>query len=362
MRAASAALLCAAAGALLLAPPLSRPAPARDPEIVPRRLRVLGGDGAEPLYRVRGAAFRGDELAVLTEPEPAVHLFGRGGHRAWGRKGAGPGELANPGELAWAGARLLVRDGQLRKIASFDASGALVSTRPLPAGGYAVGLSVAGTDTLLALVMPGTPRSTLIRLRGERHDTVLHYASSETTVTLSAPGAPTLTLPAPFTAAPKWTQLADGRVAFWDGRSAAVQLLDRRGRAMARLALPAGAYAPTRADREGWLAAIPAGIGGRGGLAPLREKAREQVRFPDRFPPVMSLVGDPAGGVWVLRSGYGGGQRWTLLAEGAAPLTVRLPAGRGLLAVSRREMAVLARTADGAEVIETYAKPASRAR
>ena len=339
------ALLLALAGTWQVAPS----------QEVPRRIRVLGNaDGAE-LHQVRGITFLGPDLVVLTAPEPALHLFSGGTKRSWGDKGAGPAELSNPRTVASTGDRILVRDAQLRKIVAYDRSGRAVSTRPFP-NGIAYDLVVAGRDTLLGLV--DMRSHTVVRLRGARQDTVLRYPVSGETVQLSAPGSPSLSLPAPFRPEPAWGAFPDGRIAFWDGRDDAVHVLDRNGRRMARLALPSTRYALTDADREAWLAgSFPGEIRGQNPFAALREKARTEMKFPASFPPVLGLLPDARGGVWVLHTPPSAGQRWTYLAQGQRPLTIRLPARRSLLAVSPTEMAVHARDADGVETVEIYRTP-----
>lgn len=322
-----------------------------------QRLRVLGrGDGA--LYQVRDAAYNGGELVVLSAPAPALHLFGARGRRSWGARGRGPAELANPQNAVWLGGRILVRDAELQKIASYDRSGNLVGTRPLR-GGMVVQLEAAGADTLVAFF--NQQNRLVVRLRGARQDTVLRYSAAGPTVHLSAPGAPSLTLAAPYTPLPTWTALPDGRLAFWDGRENAVRLLDRAGRTVARLPLPATRYPVTAADREAWFdAGIPSQVRGQRVFEPLRQQARREVRFPEHLPPVLALRADPSGGVWVQQTPGASGQRWVFLAQGQPAHRFQLPPGHGLLAVGPREIAVLARDADDVESIHIYANPRAR--
>ena len=151
-----------------------------------RPLRVLsGGDGGGGFHGIRSAAFNGPNLVVLNAPAPALHLFKGAQHRAFGVRGRGPAELTNPHNVVWLGDRVLVRDSDLQKIASYDQSGNLVATRPLR--GMVVHLAVAGRDTVVELF--GQTR-TVVRLRGARQDTLLNYADAAQTVHLSAPGAP----------------------------------------------------------------------------------------------------------------------------------------------------------------------------
>lgn len=319
-----------------------------------RRLRVLGGaQGGASFHEIRAAAFNGSDLVVLNAPAPALHLFQGQQHRAFGARGRGPAELTNPYDAVWLADRMLVRDGDLQKIASYSRAGALVGTRPLP--GMAVHLAVAGRDTLVEWY--GQTR-TVVRLRGARQDTLLRYTADDQTVHLAAPGAPSLTLPAPYEATPVWAGLADGRIAYWNGAEAFVRILDRAGRVAARLAIPPERYPVTAADREAWIATgIPTAIRGQRIFEPLRQQARTQVRFPREFPAVLSLRADPSGGVWVQQSGSASGQRWVHLGEGLRPLRLQLPAGQRLLAVGAAQVAAQARDAQGVESVHVYAKP-----
>jgi hypothetical protein len=324
-----------------------------------RRIRVLGGQsaGAE-LYEVRAAAFSGHDLVVLSGGVPALHLFEGTRHRAWGARGRGPAELTGPQNAVWSGSRILVRDGELQKIATYDRAGNFIQSRPLN-GAMAVRLEMAGRDTLVELF--GQQTRTVVRLRGARQDTVLRFAPATEMVRLAAPGAPTLTLPAPFAGQPAWAALPDGRIAFWDGQEQAIRLLDLSGRPVGRLPLPATRYAVTAADREAWFAnAIPTQIRGQQVFEPLRQVARSEVRFPSHFPMVMALRADPAGGVWVLQSGTANGQRWVHVAAGQAPTRIQLPPRQSLLAFGEHEIAALARDADDVESVHVYAHPLRR--
>jgi hypothetical protein len=342
----------------LTALPAAAPAAGQDGV---RRLEILteGGDG-QPLYRVRAAAFRGGDLAVLTDPEPAVHVYRRGGSTAWGWKGRGPAELTNPRGIAWHGDAVLVRDADLRKIASFGADGTLRDTRPFPLG-MVTRLDFMGRDTVLELFSLDV--ITVVRLRGERADTLLRFTPPSNTVNLSAPGSPSLTLTAPFAARPLWTALPDGRVAHWRGEGRWLDLLDATGTAVLRLQLPDERHAVTAADREEWLdSGFPVHPEGRHIFEPLREKARAEVPFPGHFPAAMALMADPRGGVWVMQTPASQGQRWVYVAEGEPLRRLRLPRGQTLLAVGRDTLAVHATDELGAESVHLYGRAQGRGR
>jgi hypothetical protein len=322
-----------------------------------RRVRVLGGEQAA-LHQVRAAAFSGKDLVVLSAGAPALHLFEGARRRSWGARGRGPAELTSPQNAVWTGNHILVRDGELQKIAAWDRAGNFVGSRPLHAG-MAVRLEMAGRDTLVELF--GQQSRVVVRLRGVRQDTVLRYSTEGGMVHLTAPGAPSLSLPAPFSAQPAWAALPDGRVAFWNAEEDEIRLLDIAGRTVARLPLPTARYSVTAADREAWFAvSIPAEIRGQRVFEPLRQKARAEVRFPARFPPVLGLRADPGGGVWVLQTGSATGQRWVHLAAGRPATRIHLPPRQSLLAVGEHEMAALARDEDEVESIHVYAHPLRR--
>jgi len=318
-----------------------------------RRVRVLGA-GAD-LYQVRAAAFNGHDLVVLSAGSPALHLFEGPRHRAWGARGRGPAELTSPQNVVWSGNRILVRDSELRKIATYDRLGTFLGSRPLNAG-MAVRLEMAGRDTLVELFGPQT--RVVVRLRGARQDSVLRYDAATEMVRLSAEGAPSLTLPAPYGAQALWAALPNGRIAFWNGQDREIRLLDGSGRIVGRLPLPTTRYAIRAPDREAWFAAsIPSEIRGQRVFEPLRQQARTEVRFPSHFPAVLALRADPAGGVWALQAGSATGQRWAYLAEGQPPLQIHLPAHQSLLAIGTEEIAALARDDDDVETIQVYAHP-----
>jgi hypothetical protein len=335
-------------GTALLALAMSTPA-----EGQLRRVRVLGAQA--DLHQVRAAAFSGQDLVVLSAGPPALHLFEGSRHRAWGPRGRGPAELTSPQNVVWSGNRILVRDSDLRKIATYDRAGNFLGSRPLNAG-MVVRLEMAGRDTLVELFGPQT--RVVVRLRGARQDTVLRYDAATEMVRLSAEGAPSLTLPTPYSAQAVWAALPNGRIAFWNGQDREVRLLDGSGRLVGRLPLPATRYAVAAADREAWFtASIPPEIRGQRVFEPLRQQARAEVRFPSHFPAVLALRADPAGGIWVLQTGSATGQRWAYLAEGQPPVSIQLPARQSLLAVGEQEIAALARDEDDTESIHVYAHP-----
>jgi hypothetical protein len=297
-------------------------------------------------------AFRGSELAVLTASE--IHLFTPATHRVW----SGGRDLADPRELTWAGDRILVRDAASRRLVAYNREGTPLSRRALR--GLAISLAVNRADTLVELHAPDL--QTLIRMHGTRSDTIVQFALSNSMVTLSEPGAPTLTLTVPFTPRPMWAVLSQGQIAYWDGRERWIRLLNRAGRIVERLALPQPNIAVTAADRNHWIDKdFPATVRGEPVFERLRAQARSRIPFPSTFPPAMAFLADGSGGVWVMQSPSSQGQRWVHLEAGRRPLSIRLPRGQWLLAAGDKELAVHARTPAGDETIILYANPRAQA-
>src|SRR5690606_18602363 len=119
-------------------------------------------------------------------------------------------------------------------------------------------LFLVGGDTILGTFQPLDRARAIVRLAGATRDTIVAYSLSPSEVRLEAPGAPSLTVSAPFTPQPHWTVLPDGSVAIWLPERAHIQLLDLPGRPRGQMAA-VGPSLPVQAeDRETWFReAIP---------------------------------------------------------------------------------------------------------
>ncbi|HET7461919.1 MAG TPA: hypothetical protein VFJ82_11755 [Longimicrobium sp.] len=315
-----------------------------------QRVAVLVPDA--PLGRVTAAAFDGAALFVVTAEPATIHRAEGTRLRLWGA----PGRLQSPADPAWTSGRLLVRDARRQTLESFTPDGRPAASRPLP-GPIATWTGVSRGDTLVSLLAFRSDSAAVVRLRGAATDTLLRFVMPHP-VRLMARGSPAFSVAPPFAPTPAWTSLPAGGVAFWDGRSSEITLLDARGRRSGRLRLPRGSYPVTPADREGWLAdAIPREFMGQRVFEPLRAKARAELGFPATLPAVLALLPDPARGVWVQRTPASSGEVWAWVEAGGLRAQVRLPPGRELLAVGPAAFAVRARGGDGHDSVELYRRP-----
>lgn len=157
-------------------------------EMEPELIRVLGTDSIT-LFNIRGAAFKGSSLVILTAPEPSIHFFTNDRLISWGAKGAGPAELENPRDILSIDDHLLVLDRGLGKIVSYDSTGELFATRtyaPLPVGR----LRTSGNDTLLGLFTYPTDRGPVIRMSSRVRDTILTLPAAGPRITLQVEDSP----------------------------------------------------------------------------------------------------------------------------------------------------------------------------
>lgn len=330
-----------------------------DGPAVPPLLQTLGGVEREILVEVRDVAFHADgAVAVLTAPEPAIHVFRDEGYAAFGSKGAGPYELEDPAALAWRDSTFLVLDRNQKKLVAFDADGDALHSRSL--GGAWVGdLVVSGTDTVVDIYTPlGSTRS-VVRLRGAMSDTLASLTSQVERIRLEAEGSPSFTVSPPYHPLPRYAVLPGAVAAIWHpDRGSGIRLVgDPADRSLSRL----GEIWPvTEADREHWFTSvIPEDFMGRRVFEPIRRKARETMVFPDSLPPVLDLEPEPSGGVWIRKTTAGSGEVWTLVSlADEVRGRLRLPVGRRLLAVGQRRLAALAQDSLGVERVELYEKPA----
>ena len=291
-----------------------------------------------PLYRLGGEDLAWNEvsavssndslLAVLTDSDPVIHLFAfpDGTHRgSWGGLGEGPGEFRDPAGIALVGGRIYALDEALGRLSIFDFTGDLVRTVALHQFGmlpnFPRRLHRAEGDTLLFLATEPTANSSaVIALSfGDAGivgpDTLVAYRTAPDLLRLTAPGAPSWTVPPPYSSRPRWTPVSGG-VAFWQGPDPEVRILGVDGATRSAVSLSLDdRFEVTGEDRESWLAsAIPTEFMGRQGVfEPIREEARRTVGFPEHHPLVYRLLGGPDGFLWVLRTPAGREQVWDVV-------------------------------------------------
>lgn len=320
-------------------------------------LYTLGDQGTATLTDVRTARLDRDELAVLSRPAPALQIRASNGTvRSWGNAGEGPGELRDPIDMVWGSTGALVLDMGSRRLTRFDRSGTHRETRSL-GGTWANRIAVIGADTLLHTLIPMTQRRAVVRLRGNVQDTVLRYEVIGASIRLEAAGAPSYTVPEPFSPQSQWTAVPGIGYAFWAPGSATIAVFTADGRPHSSRRIPEGVFPVTAADREHWLqAAIPQEFMGQRVFEPIRAEARRTMRFPGNFGPVLELAGAKDGGVWVRRTSSGSGEVWQL-AGGPAAAQFRLRPGTELLAITDREVLVRATSDEGEPTVEVLRLP-----
>lgn len=309
------------------------------------------------LYGTLAAVTRGSEVAILTPPAPAVHVFAGPRVSEWGEEGKGPGELGDPVDIAWRDG-FVVLDRERRRIVAFDENGNYERDRRLNL--WTNRIHLVGSDTIVGTFEPMSGRKAVVRIRGNTVDTLLSYASRGEQIRLTASGAPSLTLAPPFTSQDQWSVLPNGSLVWFDAATNDLRLRGlQSGSGVVVLPVTWEGLRVSSVDKDEWLAtAIPADFKGQRVFEPLRAVARREVRFPDQLPPVLALEPDPVGGVWVKRRPAASGEIWRLVGtDGATTGEIALPEGRKLLAVGATAFFALARDEFDVETVETYARP-----
>ncbi len=323
----------------------------------PAVLESVFGSSSELLFETRAAVASGRRIAVLTAH--SIHVLSDEGSVEWGRKGQGPGELAEPVDITWTDAHIGILDIGNGRIELFDERGEHVRSQGIGSL-WARRIDIVAGDTVLGTFVPMSDDRAVLRVRGARADTLLEYTRRGDSVRLEANGAPSLTLKAPFSAQVEWTILPDGGLAWYEVESRELTFSDRDGRVKESIRLEWPGTKIGDAEREWWFAtAIPDDFQGRRVFGPLRDVARREVEFPHELPAVLGLEADTRDGVWVKRALSTQGEVWRLVrSNGAVSGELRLPPGRRLLAVGEAGLFALTRDEVDLELIEVYRRPA----
>jgi hypothetical protein len=312
------------------------------------------------------AVGRGGEIFVAQPQDRAIRVYdARGAYqRAFGRRGAGPGEFQRVDGLGWKGDSLWVSDLSLQRITFFDRTGRVLDTvravtPVLPGSGYPAGPAAVLSDgSLVASPSPATAsiqRQTVGRMplvRMTRSGTIQGgfgeldargQAESIRRARLSV----TFTLP--IQSHSLWAAAPDGSGVVVVHRQPA----EERGHGSFRVVryTPSGRVVFDRAYNY-----VPKPVEGpvadsihdylasmfvERGFVPARRQAesfaRDSVQLPRYQPPVDGVVVGRDGTIWLRREHWGTSREEYLVLDstGAIAATVTAPAGLRILAAER---------------------------
>ena len=311
-------------------------------------------DGGTLLWTdVKGVSTNDSLLVVLTESDPVIHLFDLADgtrYRSWGRRGEGPGEFRTSTGIELVGRHVYALDTNQERLSIFELTGELVRTVRLQDFGVTPPQSsvrlerTEGEAILIGMgEIMGTERiitAQTIRTNpaeDSSQDTVAIYQYSTAPVLhLAAEGAPSYSLPPPYSPSARWTSTADG-IVLWRGPDTEVSILNFDGTPKSTLSLALDdRFEITEEDREHWLQnAIPREFMGQRVFEPVRQKARETVDFPLYHPPVFGLLSGPDNLLWVRRTPRGREtQVWDVVdSQGQPAARVSFAAGLALMAI-----------------------------
>lgn len=335
-------MLLAASAATLQAQQVVRMA-ARDHVIrrEPRLLFTVGraeGNGADVFGAVGDVGFDAAEnLYVLDRLNARVVVFDSTGRyvRAMGRRGGGPGELGAPQQMAVTGTGdVIVSDIGRRALVVFGHDGTARSA-PYPGASVLLGrrLALHPRGGVVSLAM-GNPAVRGANAFGE--ELLLWMPTSGSApralATVSTPASRGAQSSAPLRAAPifappfHFAVLTNGDVAVVDQAAYAIRILDSAGRVLRILQRPLAPRLVTARDREYEMERRARQLSEGGGLrlvgpqggpvpASVRRTMAEQMRdaeFAREMPVIRRMAVDPAGYLWIERTGPAPGRLGTV--------------------------------------------------
>jgi hypothetical protein len=292
-----------------------RPAPR-----VVEELRI-GTEGDDAAYQF-GAVVSIDvddsgRIHVLDQEASQVLVFDSGGKhvRTVGRPGRGPGELSPTTMAVLAGPAdvVYVADILRQRIAAFGADGTETGSTPVSVQtGFPIRFDVSPEGRFLiqvrSMTLPGmkdtVPMKDRLLVRDpatEQADTLLELESGRTVEFTG--GLPRYRL---FESEPVWAVLQDGRLAYGRNDRYRIELLDTVGSVQRVITRPVEPRPVTAADRTAILdlmrKTIERQVAGQGPqAAAMANQIVQTTQFAEHYPLFASLLGGPAGTLWVQR-------------------------------------------------------------
>ena len=294
-----------------------------------------------------------DGRLAWTDGRPGQFLLrdARGIERVVGRRGSGPGEFNSVGQLGWLGDTVWVSDGRLPRVTFFSDTGRLirvatamptVSWIPRP-DGRLVGIVWPQLGTMFTPWIVTSQRAgDLARdtIKALRNPAVEHFA---------LPPANAMN-PQPFAFRAIATSTPDGSRfcnASPDGDETRIECVDDRGRTLLETTLKLNPRPLTDAVYDSMIAVFGRGQGRT------KEMVRDLIKRPRNLPPVMNIMLDNSGEIWLRRShSYEAGSRWTRIrSNGSIRDDVEIPQRYRVMRTDGAAVWAAAADSDGLETL-----------
>ena len=307
-------------------------------------------DPGETLTRIGGVEEGPDgRIYVAQAMDQRILIHGPDGRRqeAFGRAGGGPGEFASIQRMGWRGDTLWTWDFTQSRFQLFTRDGELVRTMRartpppdpddlFPRTPQVVALLPDGTVLAASSTQPDMvhrgeiTERTFMRLDtlGNVLDTLAHMPLGTGLLVLDPPGR-RIFATQPFGDRPVWTLTADGalvtvdRIVRSEDTTFTVTAVRPGGDTIWQRGYP---YRPVPLGDEldgrvaGWVGTLTGGRYGDLSQAAAERIVREPLYVPAHRPPVLGVVADAAGGVWLhLEDGDPGSDTWLVLDPTGEP-------------------------------------------
>ena len=336
-------------------------------------LEIGGGEGAQALFQVAGAArLAGGGVVVANAGSHELRMYDADGKhlRSIGREGGGPGEFRN---LAWAGVlpgdTIAAWDAGLARLSFFTPDGrfvrAVTPSRPLGLFPQAIGLlpdrslvTTAGM-TPKAMGASGVWRDStallVIAPDGSRADTLGRFPRSEQYVKVGGSvGFFAHTLPF---AREIRVALAGGRVLLSTAEAYEIAEHAPGGEVRRIVRIDRAPVEVTPEDVEEYRENLVT-LGAPPAMREAQRALLDEMPFPRTMPALTDLKTDPLGYAWIeepRQAGDPGGRTWRVLGpDGRARGTVRLPRDLAVREIGRDYVLGTALGEDGTERVRLH--------
>jgi len=311
------------------------------------------------LIDIRDVAISGENVVVVTDPAPSVHVFGPDGHRGWGEKGMGPGDVGNPKSVLFQEGTVAVLNLRPNKVVLFDITGDLRDSFTIPDVSYVTRFERMGDAFIIESAEPGNQPNGLWHFDAPTLTPIFELAQPEK-IQLRDPDGPirNYRIRPPYAPRPRWTVIEGRTIGWWDGRGEMIRHLDKdlKPHSTTMLQLEKRPIQPGTHDI--WLdETLPPNeslFDVPNAYRDLRVIAKKEVTFPAHFPLILDLEPDPRGGFWVLRSEGSDGEEWARMIDGVPGETLLLEEGERLEAIGRHVFAIVTESPEGSDLVTLY--------
>lgn len=319
-----------------------------------------------PLVGITDVALLDNQLFVLTNSYPAIHLFDKANndYDSWGREGKGPGELKGPKSIEIYDEHIFVLDFQPGKckIVKYDRHGNHISTVPVR-GCFCYDMKFGGDKKYLEVGQFASSKRTILSVGDSLQPVKSYRLTNKKKINTPEGAMNSYTVANPFLPAPRWNVLPDGNLVYWDGKSGKLFILSSTGKEISKITIPqTKEIALTSKDIDNWIQTkyAPTPLFGRKDFYKgVRSSIKDQMFYPDSYPQLLDIKTPASSEIWLKKSAYKTtGDVWIQFNFLEHKLKQKnrfvLPSDTALEAITKEEIITKVIDKDGPQYIQLY--------